>query len=76
MPVDIQKASKFCSCPQLFDTDKDGKITHEEFTALLRSALGVSDLNMTKLFEEIDADSSGFITFGKFMLLRVKGLIS
>lgn len=50
---------------QLFDTDKDERITREEFTALLRSALGVSDINMTKLFKEIDADSSGFITFSK-----------
>uniref|UniRef100_A0A672GA65 EF-hand domain-containing protein n=1 Tax=Salarias fasciatus TaxID=181472 RepID=A0A672GA65_SALFA len=51
---------------QLFDTDDDQKITREEFTALLRSALGVSDLNMTKLFKEIDADASGFITFNEF----------
>uniref|UniRef100_A0A3Q3JUN3 EF-hand domain-containing protein n=1 Tax=Monopterus albus TaxID=43700 RepID=A0A3Q3JUN3_MONAL len=48
---------------QLFDIDEDGKITREEFTSLLRSALGVSDLNMAKLFKEIDADGSGFITF-------------
>ncbi|KAM3877227.1 lysophosphatidylcholine acyltransferase 2 [Diretmus argenteus] len=51
---------------QLFDTDEDERITREEFTALLRSALGVSDLNMTKLFKEIDADCSGFITFAEF----------
>uniref|UniRef100_A0AAQ5YK14 EF-hand domain-containing protein n=1 Tax=Amphiprion ocellaris TaxID=80972 RepID=A0AAQ5YK14_AMPOC len=51
---------------QLFDTDEDEKITREEFTALLRSALGVSDLNMAKLFKEIDADGSGFITFSEF----------
>ncbi|XP_037611203.1 lysophosphatidylcholine acyltransferase 2 [Sebastes umbrosus] len=51
---------------QLFDTDKDEKITREEFTALLRSALGVSNLNMAKLFKEIDADGSGFITFPEF----------
>uniref|UniRef100_A0A8C2Z3A9 Lysophosphatidylcholine acyltransferase 2 n=1 Tax=Cyclopterus lumpus TaxID=8103 RepID=A0A8C2Z3A9_CYCLU len=51
---------------QLFDTDKDEKITREEFTALLRSALGVSNLNMAKLFKEIDADGSGFITFTEF----------
>uniref|UniRef100_A0A7N6BH16 EF-hand domain-containing protein n=1 Tax=Anabas testudineus TaxID=64144 RepID=A0A7N6BH16_ANATE len=50
----------------LFDTDEDEKITQEEFTALLRSALGVSDLNMAKLFKEIDADGSGFITFSEF----------
>lgn len=51
---------------RLFDTDEDEKITREEFTALLRSALGVSDLNMVKLFKEIDADGSGFITFSEF----------
>lgn len=31
---------------------------------------------MTKLFKEIDADSSGFITFGKFLLPRVNGFKS
>lgn len=54
------------SVTQLFDTDKDEKITREEFTALLRSALGVSNLNMAKLFKEIDADGSGFITFREY----------
>ncbi|XP_010776224.1 lysophosphatidylcholine acyltransferase 2-like [Notothenia coriiceps] len=51
---------------QLFDTDEDERITREEFTALLRSALGVSNINMAKLFKEIDADGSGFITFNEF----------
>ncbi|KAG7263173.1 hypothetical protein CRUP_002203 [Coryphaenoides rupestris] len=51
---------------KLFDTDEDERITRQEFSALLRSALGVSDLNMTKLFKEIDADASGFITFAEF----------
>ncbi|XP_056269429.1 lysophosphatidylcholine acyltransferase 2 [Pseudoliparis swirei] len=51
---------------QLFDTDGDERITREEFTALLRSALGVSNLNMAKLFKEVDADGSGFISFAEF----------
>lgn len=50
---------------QLFDTDKDGQITHEEFAGLLRSALGVSDINLAKLFKEIDSDTSGFITISE-----------
>lgn len=72
MPAKILKKDKVSFCLlfllQLFDTDEDGKITLDEFNALLRSALGVSDLDMTKLFKEIDADSSGFITFSKWIL--------
>ncbi|XP_056135429.1 lysophosphatidylcholine acyltransferase 2 [Lampris incognitus] len=56
---------------QLFDIDEDEKITREEFTALLHSALGVSDLNMTKLFKEIDADCSGFVTFPEFQAFAI-----
>ncbi|XP_030622364.1 lysophosphatidylcholine acyltransferase 2 [Chanos chanos] len=51
---------------KLFDTDEDESITHEEFTGLIRSALGVSDLNVSKLFKEIDADNSGHITYSEF----------
>ncbi|XP_071237114.1 lysophosphatidylcholine acyltransferase 2-like [Salvelinus alpinus] len=51
---------------QLFDTDEDQRITHEEFSSMLRSALGVCDLNVSKLFKEIDTDSSEFITFSEF----------
>ncbi|CAM9209298.1 unnamed protein product [Lampetra planeri] len=66
LPVDPALKELFAMFDRLFDTDEDEKITREEFTALLRSALGVSDLNMTKLFKEIDADCSGFITFSEF----------
>lgn len=51
---------------QLFDMDDDQRITREEFSSLLRSALGVCDLNVSKLFKEIDADGSGYITFAEF----------
>ncbi|MGH0148105.1 UNVERIFIED_CONTAM: hypothetical protein FKN15_047439 [Acipenser sinensis] len=50
---------------KLFDVDDDGRITQEEFTSLLRSSLGVPDLDVTKLFQDIDADSSGKITYSK-----------
>ncbi|XP_014833185.1 PREDICTED: lysophosphatidylcholine acyltransferase 2 [Poecilia mexicana] len=53
---------------QLFDIDDDGKISLSEFNALLRSALGVPDMDMTKLFNEINADGSGFITFNEFQM--------
>jgi len=51
---------------QLFDTDNDQTISREEFANMLRSTLGVCDLNVTKLFKDIDADGSGRITYNEF----------
>ncbi|MGH0133597.1 UNVERIFIED_CONTAM: hypothetical protein FKN15_053080 [Acipenser sinensis] len=51
---------------KLFDVDDDRRITQEEFTSLLRSSLGVPDLDVTKLFQDIDADGSGKITYTEF----------
>lgn len=52
--------------PQLFDIDEDNSITRDEFTSLLRTTLGVCDLDVNQLFDEIDIDGSGHITYGKY----------
>ncbi|XP_076849412.1 lysophosphatidylcholine acyltransferase 2 [Brachyhypopomus gauderio] len=56
---------------KLFDVDEDQCITREEFTSLLRCALGVSDLNVAKLFNEIDADGSDHITYDEFRTFAI-----
>ncbi|KAF5897084.1 lysophosphatidylcholine acyltransferase 2 [Clarias magur] len=51
---------------KLFDIDEDNSITRDEFTSLLRTTLGVCDLDVNQLFDEIDIDGSGHITYGKY----------
>uniref|UniRef100_A0A0E9VII6 EF-hand domain-containing protein n=1 Tax=Anguilla anguilla TaxID=7936 RepID=A0A0E9VII6_ANGAN len=51
--------------PQLFDTDDDQRITQGEFSSLLRCSLGVADLDISKLFSEVDVDKSGCISYGE-----------
>ncbi|KAF7688063.1 lysophosphatidylcholine acyltransferase 2 [Silurus meridionalis] len=52
---------------KLFDIDEDNIITRDEFTSMLRSTLGVSDLDVTTLFNEIDIDGSDHITYDEFL---------
>ncbi|XP_077314170.1 lysophosphatidylcholine acyltransferase 2 [Lithobates pipiens] len=51
---------------KLFDIDQDGSITEDEFSSLLRCSLGVPDLEVSKLFHDMDADKSGKITYEEF----------
>ncbi|XP_053473183.1 lysophosphatidylcholine acyltransferase 2 [Ictalurus furcatus] len=52
---------------KLFDVDEDNSITRDEFASLLRSTLGVCDLDVSKLFDEIDIDGSECITYDEFL---------
>ncbi|XP_066439986.1 lysophosphatidylcholine acyltransferase 2 isoform X2 [Eleutherodactylus coqui] len=51
---------------KLFDIDGDGSITENEFSSLLRSSLGVPDLDVSKLFQDMDADESGKLCYEEF----------
>ncbi|KAJ8372200.1 hypothetical protein AAFF_G00293750 [Aldrovandia affinis] len=51
---------------QLFDADDDQKITQEEFSSVLRSSLGVADLDTSQLFSEINTNCSGCISYAEF----------
>ncbi|KAM4871879.1 lysophosphatidylcholine acyltransferase 2B-like [Thomomys bottae] len=57
---------------KLFDLDADGFITEEEFTAILRAAFGVPDLDVSRLFGEMAGGSSAHISFQSFRKFALK----
>lgn len=44
-----------------------GVVTEEDFSCILKTAMGVSYLNVSNLFRAIDEEGRGTITYGKFM---------
>ncbi|XP_072403492.1 lysophosphatidylcholine acyltransferase 2 [Chiloscyllium punctatum] len=63
-PANTEETIQFAF--KLFDLDKDGYISEEEFAALLRSSLGVHDLDVSKLFSDIDVEGAGKISYEIF----------
>ncbi|XAR57800.1 hypothetical protein NMG60_11026066 [Bertholletia excelsa] len=57
-----------------FDTNKDGKISPEEYKKIVR-ALGKQDAEseVAKAFEAMDTDGDGFVDFGEFMAVQKSG---
>ncbi|XP_061772173.1 lysophosphatidylcholine acyltransferase 1 [Nerophis ophidion] len=51
---------------KMFEADEDGAITETELAVILQTALGVSHLNVTRLFAAIDSEDTGKITFENF----------
>ncbi|XP_017265510.1 lysophosphatidylcholine acyltransferase 1 [Kryptolebias marmoratus] len=51
---------------KMFEAEEDGAITESELAVILKTALGVTHLNVSHLFTAIDADDTGKITFDKF----------
>ncbi|XP_027347644.1 calmodulin-like protein 1 [Abrus precatorius] len=51
-----------------FDTNKDGKISIEEYKAAMRTmGLGLGDTEAVESFQAMDSDGDGFIDFKEFM---------
>ncbi|XP_061450029.1 lysophosphatidylcholine acyltransferase 2 isoform X2 [Rhineura floridana] len=48
---------------QLFDVDEDGSINEDEFSLIIRSSLGLPNLDVSNLFKEIDADNSKKLSY-------------
>uniref|UniRef100_A0A672MHL2 EF-hand domain-containing protein n=1 Tax=Sinocyclocheilus grahami TaxID=75366 RepID=A0A672MHL2_SINGR len=51
---------------QMFEAEEDGAITENELMCILRTALGVGELRVSRLFRAIDEEDSGKITFERF----------
>ncbi|KAL2344828.1 hypothetical protein Fmac_006113 [Flemingia macrophylla] len=57
-----------------FDSNKDGKISQQEYKATMR-ALGMGDSvhEVPRIFQVVDTDGDGFINFKEFMEAQNKG---
>ncbi|MBN3322923.1 PCAT1 acyltransferase, partial [Atractosteus spatula] len=51
---------------KMFETEEDGPITEEDLACILKTALGVSELNVADLFCAIDIEERGKISFDDF----------
>lgn len=45
---------------------ENGTITEEDLAYILKTAMGVSQINVTHLFKAVDAEEKGKITFGEY----------
>ena len=61
----------------MFEAEEDGAITVAELACILKTALGVADLDVSRLFAAIDTEDTGKLTFGKkrlvFLACTVEG---
>ena len=53
-----------CLCLQLFDQDNKGYITKEELQIILCNAFAMEEDKAALLFDCVDVDKDGRITFG------------
>uniref|UniRef100_A0A8C6YGY2 Lysophosphatidylcholine acyltransferase 2 n=1 Tax=Naja naja TaxID=35670 RepID=A0A8C6YGY2_NAJNA len=66
LPVSDVLQELFTLFDRLFDIDEDGSITEDEFALIIRSSLGLPDLDVSSLFKEIDADKSNKLSYEEF----------
>lgn len=53
---------------KMFESDSEGAITEAELAVILKTALGVSRLSVSRLFSVIDSKDTGKITYDAFRL--------
>lgn len=74
LPIYLPNVEELKQVFNKFDTNKDGKISPEEYKAILK-ALGKGNLltkEVQKIFEVADLDGDGFIDFNEFVEVHKK----
>lgn len=51
---------------QMYASPADDSIDEDNLSCILKTALGVSELTVTDLFQALDQEEKGRITFGKW----------
>ncbi|XP_073157919.1 calmodulin-like protein 30 [Henckelia pumila] len=75
LPIYLPSMQELRQVFNKFDTNKDGKISPEEYKAILK-ALGKKNLltrEVQKIFEVADLDGDGYIDFHEFVEVQKKG---
>lgn len=63
-PINTEKVLQMSF--KLFDLDEDGFITQQELAAILWATFRVPDLDVSRLFQEIDRQNSEYILYKNF----------
>jgi len=68
-----EKIAEFRAAFELFDRDKDGKITPKELgSVMVNLGQNPSESDITNMINEVDLDSDGTIDFKEFLGLMVR----
>ena len=68
-----EKITEFRAAFELFDKDRDGKITTKEVGTLMRNlGQNPSEEELKQMIREVDLDGNGTIDFKEFLCLMVK----
>lgn len=63
--IQLRNDMSFCLVLQLYQSE-NGTITQDDLAHILKTAMGVSQINVTHLFRAVDEEEKGKITYGEY----------
>ena len=64
--VPVQDRETLKKAFDIFDTDNSGELSKEEFRAVMTMRSGLTDVQFETLFQTVDKDASGRISFDEY----------